>query len=129
MAEGERKRLRKRSALARLPAHRVCFLGSEWQGNTPSWKLTLGTAGKFALPCIQVALICRAMPALPGPLKTHSFTLPDFSLRTCSTLPLLKRTFSRQSLARKKISSVPCPCVFLAHFCGSVSCLENRRTI
>lgn len=102
MAEGERKRLRKRSAFARLPAHTVCFSGSDWQGNTNSWKLTLGTAGKFTLPCIQVALVCRAMPALFGPLKTHGFTLPGFTLRTCSTLPLLKRTFSRQSLARKK---------------------------
>lgn len=97
-------------------------------GRSASWKLTLGTAGKFALPCVQVALVCRAMPALFGPLKTHSFTLPGFTLRTCSTLLLLKRTFSRQSLARKKIFSVPCPCVFLTHFCGSVSCLENRKT-
>ena len=52
-----------------------------------------GTAGKFALACIQVALVCRATPALFGPLKTHSFTLPGFTLRTCSALPLLKRTF------------------------------------
>lgn len=117
MAEGERKRLRKITALAWLPAHRVCFLGSDWQGNRhPFLETDTGNCSQVRTSCIQVALVCMAMPTLFGSLKTHSFTLPGFTLRTCSTLLLLKWTLSQQLLARKKISSVPCQRVLLTHF-------------
>lgn len=93
--------------------------------DTAFQKLTAETAVRSTLLCLQVPPVCVAMPALFGPLKTHSLILAGFSLTTCSKRwgwdsPVTDwKSFSygtRGLGKKKKIASVLCPCKFLIHF-------------